>query len=70
MEVKPGSGTYLRDFNLNNYLEPLAYLIYGTEAGVLDILELRIALETEAAALAAKRATAEDIGSDGQGLKV
>jgi GntR family transcriptional repressor for pyruvate dehydrogenase complex len=61
VEVKPGSGTYLKDINLNNYLEPLAYLIYGTEAGVLDILELRIALETEAAALAALRATSEDI---------
>lgn len=57
VEVKPGRGTFLRDFNLNNYLEPLACLIYGTEAGVLDILELRIALETEAAALAAQRAT-------------
>jgi GntR family transcriptional repressor for pyruvate dehydrogenase complex len=69
VEVKPGSGTYLRDFNLNNYLEPLAYLIYGTEAGVLDILELRIALETEAAALAAKRATAEDIEVMAKALK-
>lgn len=61
VEVRPGSGTFLKAFELNDFLEPLSYLVYGSEAGPLDILELRMALETSAAALAAERATPEDI---------
>lgn len=69
IEVFPGRGTYLRNIDLNTYLEPLAYLIYGTETSFLDVLELRIALETEAAALAAKRANNQDIRAIESALK-
>ncbi len=70
IEVFPGKGTFLRNIDLNVYLEPLAYLIYGTETNFLDVLELRSALETESAALAALRADAHDIQAIEHALKL
>ncbi|MFE2379700.1 FadR/GntR family transcriptional regulator [Streptomyces sp. NPDC059398] len=56
LESRQGNGTFVR-----STADPSAVLRTMSHAGVLDILELRVALETEAARLAAVRREAADL---------
>ncbi|MBY8886719.1 FadR family transcriptional regulator [Streptomyces sp. PTM05] len=56
LESRQGQGTFVR-----STADPSAVLRGMKQAGVRDVLELRIALETEAARLAAARRTPEDL---------
>ncbi|WP_371536927.1 FadR family transcriptional regulator [Streptomyces sp. NBC_01023] len=56
LESRQGNGTFVR-----STADPSAVLRTMGHAGVLDILELRVALETEAARLAAVRRDAADL---------
>lgn len=63
VEVKPGSGIYLRQpvdawGSPNN---PMAMLLLTEQRNFVHILELRVAIECEAAYLAAQRRTAEHV---------
>lgn len=60
VEPKPGSGTYLRSPLTPNDLH-LVMRVEMERESLMKLLELRRALESEAAALAARRATSEGI---------
>jgi Transcriptional regulators len=59
--TKHGQGTFVNQINSDFLINNLSsYLILGQKP-VIEVLEIRKILETEAAALAAKRATLDDI---------
>lgn len=61
IESKPGGGTVLKEPRIANFIEPLALLLSGDAAGAMETFEVREILEQASAALAAERATEEDI---------
>jgi DNA-binding FadR family transcriptional regulator len=61
VETRRGIGTFAREARLAQTSFPVPRVDQATLAEVLALLELRISLETEAAALAAKRASAAQI---------
>ena len=60
IEVKHGSGIYVRNVN-EKMTNPLTLKMLTNRENILQILELRKALETEGAFLAAERANENDI---------
>lgn len=60
IETTQGGGSYVKDFTLINKLDVLAFKLISKEE-VYNLLEMRSILETQAAYLAAERATVEDI---------
>lgn len=63
LEHRQGQGTFVRSPEKRQAQNPLLAVIDGHEATLLELLEVRLALECNAAALAARRATAEDIAA-------
>lgn len=61
IESKPGGGTVLREPRIVNFIEPLALLLSGDAAGAMETFEVREILEQASAALAAERASEEDL---------
>lgn len=61
IESKMGSGTFIKEMTLENFLDSNANMISKNERLIVEMLEVRILLETEIAKLAAKRATSENI---------
>lgn len=61
VEVRHGSGIYLTDTPNNSFIQTLGVMLVSNKDNLLDILELRKGLEAEAAYLAARRATDDDI---------
>lgn len=57
LEHRQGQGTYVRSHSRN----PLVAVIEGYEASVEELLEVRMGLECQAVALAAQRASQDDI---------
>lgn len=60
VEMRKGSGTYLKR-RISDDTIYLPLLLEGKRQGLLQMLEVRRGLETEAGALAAKRANANDL---------
>jgi GntR family transcriptional repressor for pyruvate dehydrogenase complex len=69
IEIKHGSGVYLKDVNEKAWMEPLVQLFFSKKENLLGLLELRMGLESEAAALAALRAKPENIMAMEQALQ-
>lgn len=63
LEAKHGSGVYVAQSCDAAWVRPMALLLLQQHSSLLDLLEVRKALEGEAAYLAALRATPEDIVS-------
>ncbi|MEW6662640.1 MAG: FadR/GntR family transcriptional regulator [Bacillota bacterium] len=61
IEIRHGSGVYLKDVNEKAWVEPLALLLFSKKENLIGLLELRMGVESEAAALAALRAGPDDI---------
>ncbi|MBT9171930.1 MAG: HTH-type transcriptional regulator LutR [Syntrophomonadaceae bacterium] len=61
LESRPGEGTYIRTVPRESALKPLALIVMLYNERKLDIMEVRMILEAESAALAAQRATAADL---------
>ncbi len=65
LEVKHGKGSFVRDFQntktMENYFDTFALLFDIDPSQTLQLLEVRKILEPQAAALAAKNATLEDV---------
>lgn len=61
LESKPGEGTFIREVPQDSIIKPLALVFMLYKDSGLEVLEVRTILEAESAALAAKRATPEDI---------
>jgi GntR family transcriptional repressor for pyruvate dehydrogenase complex len=60
IEIRHGSGVYLKDVNEKAWLEPMATMLFARKENLVGLLELRMGLESEAAALAALRAGPDD----------
>ncbi|MFZ7103825.1 MAG: FadR/GntR family transcriptional regulator [Peptococcaceae bacterium] len=61
VEVKHGSGTYLKDVNDEVLIKPITRDLISQKDNLLELLELRRGLDTEAVSLAAYRALNEHI---------
>jgi GntR family transcriptional repressor for pyruvate dehydrogenase complex len=59
--IRPGEGSFVRQVSFERMLEPLSFLLHVDIDDVIKLLEVRKILEVEIAALAAARATEEDI---------
>ena len=59
--TKRGGGTYVKRLHNTSPIEPLTALLGGKNVAILELMELRKILECEVAALAAPRATPDDI---------
>lgn len=61
LEHRQGQGTFVNPPDASADRNPLAAVINGGDASLMDLLEVRLGLECNAVALAAQRATEEDI---------
>ena len=61
IEVKPGGGAYIREFNLESIVEPLKGALLKNNEDVIFLLETRKILEVQAVKLAAVRGTKRDL---------
>jgi GntR family transcriptional repressor for pyruvate dehydrogenase complex len=66
--IRPGEGSFVRQVSFEGMLEPLSFLLHVDIDDVMKLLEVRKILEVEIAALAAERATDEDIEDIRQAL--
>jgi GntR family transcriptional repressor for pyruvate dehydrogenase complex len=69
IEQRQGQGTFVVSPADNAQKNPLAVVVDGHESTILDLLEVRLGLECNAATMAAQRATAEDIADLERSLK-
>ena len=68
IEIRPGEGSFVRQISYEGMLEPLSFLLQVEIDDILQLLEVRKILEIETAALAAIRASSDDIKELAQAL--
>lgn len=61
LDSSPGDGTYVRNITVEDPIEKMAFAVTATTDALMDLLELRINLESFAAYNAAQRRTDQDI---------
>src|SRR5919204_1811477 len=61
VEIRPGEGTFVREASVEALIEPLALLMVSQREAIGELFEARRLLEPSLAALAATRATPEEI---------
>lgn len=61
VEIRPGEGTFVREVSIEALVEPLALLMVSQREAIGELFEARRLLEPSLAALAAVRATPEEI---------
>ena len=61
VEIRPGEGTFVRQVSIDTLIEPLALLMVSQREAIGELFEARRLLEPSLAALAATRATPEEI---------
>jgi GntR family transcriptional regulator, transcriptional repressor for pyruvate dehydrogenase complex len=61
VEIRPGEGTFVRQVSIDSLVEPLALLMVSQREAIGELFEARHLLEPSLAALAATRATPEEI---------
>lgn len=59
--IRPGEGSFVRQVSYEGMLEPLSFILQVEIDDIMQLLEVRKILEVETAALAAMRATPEDL---------
>lgn len=69
LDSSRGDGTYVRNITVEDIVGKLDFPITATADTLMDLLELRISLETFAAYYAARRRTDEDIAALGQAIQ-
>jgi GntR family transcriptional regulator, transcriptional repressor for pyruvate dehydrogenase complex len=73
VRVRHGDGTYVRELSVSDLSEALSNLVHfrarDNRTLLIDLMELRIVLETYSAQLAAERATPQDIGAIGAAIE-
>lgn len=62
VEIRAGEGAFVRDISVDTLIEPLALVILPHREAVGELFEARRLLEPGIAALAARRATREELG--------
>jgi GntR family transcriptional repressor for pyruvate dehydrogenase complex len=61
IEIRPGEGAFVRRISVEALVEPLALVIVSQREGIAELYEARRLLEPPIAALAALRATADEV---------
>lgn len=61
LDIKPGEGTFVKQTNILETIEPLALVLAVERTPGAQMMEVRRVLETESAALAAMRATDDNL---------
>ena len=61
LEARHGSGTYVSSLSLDELLRPLQFAVTLADSGIRDLFDVRALIEPGAAALAAQRATDEEL---------
>jgi GntR family transcriptional repressor for pyruvate dehydrogenase complex len=61
VEIRPGDGTFVRDRNADEIIQPLAMFLAVERSSLLEMFEIRRIFESATAALAAERATDDEI---------
>jgi GntR family transcriptional repressor for pyruvate dehydrogenase complex len=61
LEHRQGQGTFVNSPNASADKNPFAAVLNGQDASLMDLLEVRLGLECNAVALAARRATEEEV---------
>ena len=61
IEIRHGEGTFVRDTNADDVIRPLALFLAMERGSLLDMFEVRRIFETATSALAAERATDEEV---------
>ncbi len=61
ISIRPGEGSFVRQVSFEGMLEPLSFILQMEIEDIMQLLEVRKILEVETAALAALRATHEDL---------
>ncbi|HHV64244.1 MAG TPA: FadR family transcriptional regulator [Peptococcaceae bacterium] len=69
LEIRSGEGTYIKQVNIDSLVAPLAWVLSMEKDTVLELLEVRKILETQAAMLAAVRAEAEELNDMREALE-
>jgi len=70
LDIRPGEGTFIRRSNDSETFEPLTVLLEVERNPEAQLMEVRRILETESAALAARRATPDDLEKIESALQV
>src|SRR3989449_1381053 len=61
VEIRPGEGTFIREVSVEALIEPLALVMASQRGAIAELFEARRLLEPAIAALAAGRATPEEL---------
>jgi GntR family transcriptional repressor for pyruvate dehydrogenase complex len=61
VEIRPGEGTFVREVSVESLIEPLALVMLSQREALGELFEARRMIEPALAALAARRATPEDV---------
>lgn len=61
LESKHGAGTFVSSLSLDELLRPLQFVVALADSGTRDLFDVRMLIEPGAAALAAERATDEEL---------
>ena len=61
IEIRQGEGTFVRDTNADDVIRPLAMFLAVERGSLLDMFEVRRIFETSTSALAAERATEDEV---------
>lgn len=69
IEIRHGEGTFVRDTNADDVIRPLALFLAMERGSLLDMFEVRRIFETATSALAAERATDEEVEQIGMLLE-
>jgi GntR family transcriptional regulator, transcriptional repressor for pyruvate dehydrogenase complex len=61
LEARHGSGTFVSSLSLDELLRPLQFAVTLADSGIRDLFDVRMLIEPGAAALAAERASDEEL---------
>ncbi len=62
MEIRPGDGTFVRDTNTDDIIQPLAMFLAVEKTSLLEMFSIRMIFETATARMAAEQASEEEVG--------
>jgi len=62
VEIRPGDGTFVRDTNTDDIIQPLAMFLAVEKTSLLEMFAIRMIFETATARMAAEQASEEEVG--------